>query len=1041
MIQLLRTQFIPVAIDQAYQRRQQDAEGEFYREIVDQSPREIGPRTTQGLYTASADGVFLGFTNHRGSKHVLRLLDSALKNYETTSVAAIDRGIQDARYNPRPPEGGCVVRVTSKVLGGYGAPKNERQKILQKSKVRDNLWIRADERDLLIQGKFAESLLSRYTKEGKFVQGVSQRCFNGGIDPKLFYDAHNQVFGFDLWNPWDDAKQKPVNISISESDDATGAWNTYPVPAPDGRDGGAIGYSKSWIGYTFPGGSSQTFVLKTEEAKAGKPAAVYHFSGNLGHPVATQDDEDALHFVKLTRRNIEIRKVFASVNGTPEATLIASAPHKFEFFGWPPASPQKGTDKTTASGDRNPKNVVLQSGSLWFSQAVNCRGRSAVQWHQVQLDGTFVQSGLISDPINSYIQTTIAVNKQLDVLIGYQETGPEMFISPRLAYRRAGDEPGTIRRTISLGEGQSATEGGAWGDYSGSVVDGGNLLDLWTVQSIADEQGRGDTVIAKLPRSAIESATKVDGSTVSPLRAVDCAGGTGISSVDDLRSTELSLKDHPNIILVVVDDMGWQDTSLAFHSKPTRWNQLYRTPNMQRLAARGVRLTNAYAASPVCSPTRVSLMTGMNPGRTHITDWVRGGGGRANNHNSEIQSPAWNSDGLQPGEFATLPEVLNTVGYLTAHIGKAHFGAKHASGGHDPTKLGFEINIAGSEAGSPRSYFSSWIDDPNRYPHLQHRPKGEYITQALTAECLRVVDRAVSEQRPFFVNLAHYAIHTPIRRQGDPRFLGNYSDERPAVEQDYAAMIESMDHSLGEVLNHLEKIGIAEQTFILFTSDNGGLSNHTRSHSSSVEDVWKRDWHNAPLYSGKGSAYEGGLRVPMIVAWAGQSPEADCCNQLLPIRAGSVIDVPVHADDVFPTLLSVAQVDNPVPPNKRDGQDLSTLLQGKAFERSKPLVWHYPHQWYRDIGVGPGIRPFTALRQQHFKLVYFYTPDGGLLEFYDLANDLGEQNDLSADDRHKEDVQRLGAFLRKWIENTGAQIPLERNSGRPVSLANLPGGD
>lgn len=341
-----------------------------------------------------------------------------------------------------------------------------------------------------------------FSKKGEFVQGVSQRCFNGGIDPKLFYDRHNGVFGFDLWNPWDQEKKKPVNISVSETNDPTGAWNTYPVPAPDGRDGGGIGYSRKWIGYSFPGGECQTFVLKTEDAKAGNEAKVYHFQGNLGHPVATQDEIDDLYFVKLTRANLVVTRVSESSDGSPVASLLFSSPHNFQYFGWPPQSPQKGTDKKTASGDRNPKNLVVQGGFLWFSQTINCDGRAAVQWHQVDLkDGEFVQSGLVSDEKNSFIQTTLAVNKRLDVLVGFQEAGPDMFVSPRFAYRRADDPKGTLRPTISLGEGRSATEGGAWGDYSGSVVDGDNLLDLWTIQSIADDEGRGDTVIAVLPES------------------------------------------------------------------------------------------------------------------------------------------------------------------------------------------------------------------------------------------------------------------------------------------------------------------------------------------------------------------------------------------------------------------------------------------------------------------------------------------------------------------------------------------------------------
>ncbi len=342
-----------------------------------------------------------------------------------------------------------------------------------------------------------------YSKKGEFVQGVSQRCFNNGIDPKLFFDAHNGVFGFDLWNPWDKEKLKPVNISVSETSDPTGAWNTYPVPAPEGRDGGGIGYSKSWIGYSFPGGESQSFVLKMAEAKSGKPATVYRFPGNLGHPVATQDDLSELYFVKLSRRDIHLTKVHGSGDGSPVAVQTVKAPHNFQNFGWPPASPQKGTDKKTASGDRNPKNLVIQGGFLWFSHTVNCNGRAAVQWHQVDIkDGKFIQSGLISDETNSFIQTTIAVNRKLDVLVGFQETGPDMFISPRFAYRRADDPTGTLRPMVKLGEGLAATEGGAWGDYSGSVVDGDNQIDLWTIQSITDETGRGDTVIARLPEKS-----------------------------------------------------------------------------------------------------------------------------------------------------------------------------------------------------------------------------------------------------------------------------------------------------------------------------------------------------------------------------------------------------------------------------------------------------------------------------------------------------------------------------------------------------------
>lgn len=341
-----------------------------------------------------------------------------------------------------------------------------------------------------------------YDKKGQFVDGVRQNAFNGGIDPKLFFDPHNRVFGFDLWNPWDEAKLKPVNISVSASDDPTGAWNTYPVPAPAGVDGGGIGYSAEWVGYSFPGGDDRSFVLRMSEAKAGKPAEVFHFPGSLGHPVLTQDPVDDLYFVELGRTNIRVMRVTAEEGGKPRAVEVGSTPHGFESFGWPPQSPQKGTEQKTASGDRNPKNLVLQGGFIWFSHTVNHKGRAAVQWHQIKLDGTIVQSGRIAHPESSYIQTTLAVNKALDVLVGFQETGPDMFISPRLAFRRASDEPGTLREIVSLGEGQAATDGVSWGDYSGTVIDGDNLMDLWTIQSIAGADGRGDTVICRVPFEA-----------------------------------------------------------------------------------------------------------------------------------------------------------------------------------------------------------------------------------------------------------------------------------------------------------------------------------------------------------------------------------------------------------------------------------------------------------------------------------------------------------------------------------------------------------
>lgn len=337
-----------------------------------------------------------------------------------------------------------------------------------------------------------------YDKKGNFVQGVPQREFNDGIDPKLFYDPHNKIFGFDLWWYYDKDKKKPVNVSVSEGEDPRGAWNTYAIPAPEGKDGGAIGYSRKWIGYSFPGGAEQTFLLRTSEVKAGKPATVYHFAGSLGAPVHSQDAMDDMHFLSLTRTDIVITTISDSGDGTPKISSIVRKPHNWKYFGGPPQSPQKGTDIKVASGDRNPKIIHLQSGHLWFSQAVNIEGRAGVQWNQVKLDGSIVQTGRVSHPKNSYIQTTLGVNKNNDVLIGFQEVGPEMFVSPRYCYRLASDAPGTTRAVQSLGEGKGPTDGVSWGDYSCTVVDAGNMVDIWTIQSITNEKGRGETVIGRV---------------------------------------------------------------------------------------------------------------------------------------------------------------------------------------------------------------------------------------------------------------------------------------------------------------------------------------------------------------------------------------------------------------------------------------------------------------------------------------------------------------------------------------------------------------
>ena len=509
---------------------------------------------------------------------------------------------------------------------------------------------------------------------------------------------------------------------------------------------------------------------------------------------------------------------------------------------------------------------------------------------------------------------------------------------------------------------------------------------------------------------------------------------------------------QPNIILFLVDDMGWQDTSVPFTEQPTAWNRLYRTPHMEDLARRGAKFTQAYAAHPVCSPTRVSMMTGKNPARTHVDDWV----GHGYTNNKYLRSPKWAATGLQPGgPHAALPQILADHGYRTLHVGKAHFGGEDTPGA-DPTNLGFMANIAGAHTGGPwGGWISPWLGKHKAlYPNLEDRPEGEYLTRAITVKAIELLDQAISDGQPFFLNMAQFAVHTGIAPA--PDYIDGYQDGRPKVEADYASMLEAMDASLGELLAKLRdpnndgdhSDSVAGDTLVFFMSDNGGLSNHTRATAGPVEvrpatgqpieADYAKDWHNRPLRSGKGSAYEGGYRIPMLVAWAGQGAQEPPLHPALPIQPGSTITEPVHMDDFFPTVLDLAAIDNPVPKAERDGQSLRPLLSARTFARARPLFWHYPHQWYRDIGTGLGIEPFSAMRNGRYKLIYFYgdgIADGEgpdpRVELYDLSLDLSEGRDLAA--TKPELCARLRAELFAWLRQVGAGIPIVKATGAPAA--------
>lgn len=464
----------------------------------------------------------------------------------------------------------------------------------------------------------------------------------------------------------------------------------------------------------------------------------------------------------------------------------------------------------------------------------------------------------------------------------------------------------------------------------------------------------------------------------------------------------------PNVVLFVVDDLGWQDLSVPLAAEPTPFNRRYRTPNVERLAAEGVRFTNAYAASPVCTPTRASLMTGRSPARTGITYWILQRDRDTSAGHPALRAPEWNLNGLEPGR-TTLASRLRDAGRRSIHVGKWHLGAK-GTASEDPTTLGFTVNVAGHGAGGPGSHLgrdgysaegrgggSVW-DVPDLAVHAE---ADRYLTEALTIEACGAIDAAVADGVPFFLHVAHYAVHAPI--QADPRFVANYPD-LPPREAAYASMIEGVDASLGAILDRLIARGIASRTLVVFCSDNGGLSAHGRAGPP--------HGHNAPLRSGKGSAYEGGIRVPLVIRWPGVA------------RAGGVDHAPTTTADLFATILAAAGA--APAPDAHDARDLGPRLRdpdGPAPPRD--LHWHMPHFW----GVpGPGIEPFSAIRRGDLKLIWFH--DGGRLELYDLAADPGETQDLAAE--RPDDRRRLAAALAEHLRSVGAARSIDRATEAPV---------
>jgi arylsulfatase A-like enzyme len=439
-----------------------------------------------------------------------------------------------------------------------------------------------------------------------------------------------------------------------------------------------------------------------------------------------------------------------------------------------------------------------------------------------------------------------------------------------------------------------------------------------------------------------------------------------------------------NFLFILADDLGWKDLGCQGSS-------FYDTPHLDRLAAGGTRFTNAYAACPVCSPTRASIMTGRYPARLHLTDFI--GGGR----NAKLITPKF-LDHL-PLEEVTIAEALKQAGYATFFAGKWHLGKQ----GYWPENQGFDVNMGGNDRGGPyggNKYFS-----PYGNPTLPDGPPGEHLPARLAVETTKFIE--AHKDGPFLAYLSFYSVHTPLmaredlkkkyeQRRAERNLQDQFGDEgqrKVRLNQChavYGGMVEAMDQAVGHVLDALDRLKLAESTVVIFMSDNGGLSTSEGSPTS-----------NVPLRAGKGWLYEGGIREPMIVRWPGQT------------KPGSTCDVPVISTDFYPTMLDMAGL-AAMPQQHRDGVSIAPLLTpagGKIAPR--PLFWHYPH--YGNQGGSPG----GAVRVGDWKLIEFH--EDNRVELYNLAEDTGEKNNLAA--KMPEKAAEMRKTLDDWRKSVNAAMP------------------
>lgn len=472
-------------------------------------------------------------------------------------------------------------------------------------------------------------------------------------------------------------------------------------------------------------------------------------------------------------------------------------------------------------------------------------------------------------------------------------------------------------------------------------------------------------------------------------------------------------QERPNIIVFLTDDMGLMDTSLPFltdadgHPKRYPLNDWYHTPNMERLAQQGIRFSTFYAQS-VSSPSRASLMTGQNAARHHTTNWINS----ESNNRDQYGPYEWNWKGIG-GQELTLPRLLQGQGYRTIHVGKAHFGCM-GSEAEFPQHIGFDVNIAGSSIGQPGSYYGKHGygniqgNQSRAVPGLEkYHGTDTFLTDALTIEANAQIEQAVKDKTPFFLYMSHYAVHAPFEK--DDRFIGHYtSADKSDQAKAFATLIEGMDKSLGDIMDRLSALGIAENTLLIFLGDNGSDAplGPAREHTSS-----------APLRGKKGSEFEGGMRVPCIVGWGKTNPR-NKFQQQLPIAEGEIQSQLGTLMDIYPTLAAVSGAVIPAS-HPVDGRNLQVLLTGKPDpSHENSFLMHFPHNHRGSY--------FTVYREGDWKLIYYYNPEHPERPdcvLYNLKEDPEERHELSAS--HTDKTLEM---LRKMIEGLtrqGAQYPVD----------------